>query len=168
MAASTKRAWIVWAAVAVAIAVLIGGALVWWSHRCPAELGPLVEITCSHQPGNITGDFAWEMTLAADGEGNLIHNGVPRTVSAPKVMQEFTKTLGELHLCDLPAQIGDPVADGSSDLMTIKLTNFERTLGFGYVQPEHRLDTEIVEAQKLWLLAQKAARSSSAPGAPQK
>src|ERR1700722_16976194 len=107
MVASTKRAWVKWVALA---AVPIGGALVWWSRRCPAELGPLVEITCSHRPGNVTGDYSWEMTLAADGKGNLIYNGAPRTVSAPKIMQEFKKTLGELHLCDLPAQIGDPVA----------------------------------------------------------
>jgi hypothetical protein len=168
MVASTKRAWVKWVALAAVIAVPIGGAIVWWSRRCPAELGPLVEITCSHRPGNVTGDYSWEMTLAADGKGNLIYNGAPRTVSAPKIMQEFKKTLGELHLCDLPAQIGDPVADGSWDLMTIKMTNFERTLGFGYVQPEHRLDQEIVEAQRLWLLAQKAARSSPPPRGPQK
>jgi hypothetical protein len=162
MSAFAKRAWVKWTAAAV-VAIVLGGTLVWWMRRCPADPGNFVEITCSHQSGNVTGDYAWELTVAADGKGTLVANGVPRTISAPKIMQEFKETLDKLRLCDLPAQIGDPVVDGSWDLMTIKMAHFEKTLGFGFVQPEHRLDREIVDVQKLWLLAQKAARSPTAP-----
>ena len=168
MSASPKNAWIKWTAVAVVVAILVAGALVWWSRRCPAELGPLVEITCSHQSGNLTGDYPWEMTLNADGKGDLIHNGVPRTISAPKVMQEFKTKLGELPLCDLPALIGEPLVDGGWNLITIKFTNFEKTIGFGALSPEQRSNHDLVEAQKLWLLAERAARGArTAPVGPQ-
>ncbi len=166
MSAFAKRASVKWMAAAV-VAILLGGTLVWWMRRCPADLGTLVEITCSHQSGNVTGDYPWELTVAADGKGTLVAKGMPRTISAPKIMQEFKETLDKLRLCDLPAQIGDPVVDGSWDLMTIKMTHFEKTVGFGFVQPDHRLDHEIVDAQKLWLLAQKAARGATPLRGPQ-
>jgi hypothetical protein len=166
MSAFAKRAWVKWTAAAV-VAIVLGGTLVWWMRRCPADLGTLVEITCSHQPGNLTGDYSWELTVAADGKGTMVTNHVPRTISAPKIMQEFKETLDKLRLCDLPAQIGDPVVDGSWDLMTIKMTHFEKTIGFGYVAPGRELDRDIVEAQKLWVLAKKVARGPTAPRGPQ-
>jgi hypothetical protein len=166
MSAFAKRAWVKWTAAAV-VAILLGCTLAWWMRRCPADLGTLVEITCSHQPGNVTGDFSWELTIAADGKGSMVTNQVPRNIFAPKIMQEFQATLAKLRLCDLPAQIGDPVADGSWDLMTIKMTHFEKTIGFGYMAPDRDLDPDLVEAQKLWLLAKRVARSPTASSGPQ-
>ncbi len=166
MSTFAKRFWVKWTAAAV-VAILLAGTIVWWMRHCPADLGTLVEITCSHQPGNMTGDYSWEMTVAADGNGTLVAKDVSRTIFAGKIMQEFKETLDTLRLCDLPAQIGDPVVDGSWDLMTIKMAHFEKTIDFGYVAPDRQLDRDVVEAQKLRLLVRRVARSATSLPGPQ-
>jgi hypothetical protein len=151
---SGKTARLKWSC-ALALAILCIAAVYWWWHLCPSDVGTLVELECTHEPGNATGDYSWTLKVDAKGNGtDVVDKKNPRSISAAHGIREFQKALADSRLCELPSEIGGRVVDGGWGVMRIKTTTLEKTITLGYVQPDDRWNSEVLRAEKLWQLAE--------------
>ncbi len=140
------------------VATLLAAGVFWWTHRCPSDVGTLVELECSHKGGNSSNDHSWTLKVDATGAGTLVEERIARPISAPREILEFQRALLESRLCDLPSEIGGAVVDGGWNTMRIKTTTLDKTIALGYVPPDDRWDSAVLRAEKLWQLAENLAK----------
>ncbi len=143
----------------VLVSTLLAAGVFWWTHRCPSDVGTLVELECSHTGGNNSSDHSWTLKVDATGAGTLLEERIARPIFAPRELLEFQRALLESRLCDLPSEIGGAVVDGGRNTMRIKTTTPDKAIALGYVPPDDRWDSAVLRAEKLWQLAENLTKA---------
>ncbi|HET6327276.1 MAG TPA: hypothetical protein VFG04_21520 [Planctomycetaceae bacterium] len=140
------------------VATLLVAGVFWWTHRCPSDVGALVDLECSHERGNNPSDHSWTLKVDAAGKGTLVQERITRQISAPREILAFERALPDSRLCDLPSEIGGQVLDGARNTMRIKTTALDKTIALGYVPPDDPWDSAVLRAEKLWQLAENLTK----------